>query len=125
MISADLSLPEWNWLGPWFAAAHARFANDPAAALAVSCFTLRDTTTLVDIASWAQCSVERAAEIVATFIDVGLIVAGEVDPNFPAAPFLSSQYIRRPAAAMAGGTCNDQGIANADSCRFYPPEWLK
>jgi hypothetical protein len=28
MISADLSLPEWNWLGPWFAAAHARFAND-------------------------------------------------------------------------------------------------
>ena len=88
MISADLSLPEWNWLGPWFAAAHARFANDPAAALAVSCFTLRDTTTLVDIASWAQCSVERAAEIVATFINVGLIVAGEFDLEHPGRLFL-------------------------------------
>jgi hypothetical protein len=88
MISADLSLPEWNWLGPWFAAAHARLANDPAAALAVSCFTLRDATTLLDIASWAQCSVERAAEIVATFIDVGLIVAGEFDPEHPGRPFL-------------------------------------
>jgi hypothetical protein len=66
MISADLSLPEWNWLGPWFAAAHARFANDPAAALAVSCFTLR----------------------VATFIDVGLIVAGAFDPEHPGRPFL-------------------------------------
>jgi hypothetical protein len=36
----------------------------------------------------AQCSVERAAEIVATFIDVGLIVAGEVDPELPGRPFL-------------------------------------
>ena len=88
MISADLSLPEWSWLGPWFAAAHARFANDRAAALAVSCFTLRDTTTLVDIASWAQCSVERAAEIVATFTNVGLIVAGEFDLEHPGRLFL-------------------------------------
>jgi hypothetical protein len=88
MISADLSLPEWNWLGPWFAAAQAQFANDEAASLAVSCFALTDATTLVEIGSLAQCSVKRAAEIVATFIDAGLIVAGEFDRQHPGHLFL-------------------------------------
>ena len=37
---------------------------------------------------WDEIWMERAAEIVATFINVGLIVAGEFDREHPGRPFL-------------------------------------
>jgi hypothetical protein len=103
MSAVDYCSPEWRWVGPWCGAAHRRFAHDTAIARAVSCFLFRDVTTLAEIAEWAPCSFERAAEIVATFVDAGLIIAGDFDPEEPHRPFLfeivhEPQSVGRPDA---------------------------